>query len=74
MQYPQQYDSMTVNSSNQQPTEAYANAVNDSNQLAQAERNHRAAESVAVQDNTPDNSYVDVFEYEPIGFMSKGRW
>jgi hypothetical protein len=23
---------------------------------------------------TADNSVVDVFEYEPMGYMSKGRW
>ena len=26
------------------------------------------------QANTPKNSTVDVFEYEPTGFMSNGRW
>lgn len=24
--------------------------------------------------STPDNSNVDAFEYEPMGYMSKGRW
>ena len=23
---------------------------------------------------TPNNNIVDVFEFEPVGFMSKGRW
>ncbi len=24
--------------------------------------------------STPRNSVVDVFEFEPVGFMSNGRW
>ena len=23
---------------------------------------------------TPENNIVDVFEFEPVGFMSNGRW
>jgi hypothetical protein len=30
--------------------------------------------AAARHQSTAQSSHVDVFEYEPIGFMSRGRW
>ena len=65
MKYSDQNDSMrsheTVNhsmSQHQQP------------QFESSVTNRSATQSAM----TEDNSVVDAFEYEPMGYMSKGRW
>ncbi|MBV1908001.1 MAG: hypothetical protein KUG78_01700 [Kangiellaceae bacterium] len=47
----------------------HTKAVTESNPSSAA-----ANKETNTKIETPRNSIVDVFEFEPVGFMSKGRW
>jgi len=50
---------------------------NQSNRQTKDKKNVKENKNVDLsveQLMTPENNIVDVFEFEPVGFMSKGRW
>ena len=52
------------------------NANQEDQQLETVESNKYYQEKADNRPNanTPKNNHVDVFEFEPSGFMSNGRW
>ena len=53
------------------PTQGYQYSNEETVSRASADATNTDNYQVA---STPDNATVDAFEYEPMGYMSKGRW